>query len=396
MKPRPLGLQALGVLSAAGLGTSGLLDSLLSPAPHYLSERADLLPERSVMVGAVNIELPAVPAALQKYGSRNLQLALAALEQVRPTLEALQSRYPRQRLGIVLGTSTSGISEGEQAVARWQAGQALPAHYDYAQQEMGSPALALREHLGWSGPAFCISTACSGSAKALASAQRLLQANICDVVLAGGVDSLCRLTLNGFAALESLSAHIAQPFQAARDGINIGEAAALFVISREDSAVRLIGAGESADAYHISAPQPEGLGAEQAMRRALKAAGLAAADIHHLNLHGTGTAQNDQMEARAVARVFGQGLSVSATKPLTGHCLGAAGALEAGIAYALLSPENSERRLSGRALPSFDPALPELRWADAQSRLPTRGARIMSNSFAFGGSNIALILEAAP
>jgi 3-oxoacyl-[acyl-carrier-protein] synthase I len=300
------------------------------------------------------------------------------------------TRFPRARLGIVLGTSTSGISSGEAAIAQWSRDETLPSDYHYAQQEMGVLAPALQQHLGWQGPAFCISTACSASAKAMASGQRLLQAGLCDAVLVGGVDSLCRLTLNGFDALESLSATRCRPLSRDRDGINIGEAAAFFLLTRESAEVNLLGAGESSDAWHISAPHPEGRGAAAAMQRALQNAGLNHQALHYLNLHGTATTQNDAMEARAIHRLFLDAVPVSGTKHLTGHCLGAAGALEAGLACVLLADGNMQLPAHPDFLP--DPELPVLQTTTREHRLPSGPARIMSNSFAFGGSNIALIL----
>lgn len=391
---QPVGIQAAGVLSALGNSTEAMLAQLHDAQQTTLSPRDDLISGRTVYVGGVQQTLPEVPAVLARYASRNLALALAALEPMQVMLESVKSRFPAPRLAIVLGTSTSGIAEGEVAIAQWLDQQTLPAHYHYAQQEMGSLALALRLHLGWQGPAYCISTACSASAKAMASAQRLLNAGLVDAVLTGGVDSLCRLTLNGFDSLDSLSASICRPFSGDRDGINIGEAAALFLLTRDQAPVMLLGAGESSDAHHISAPHPEGLGAEAAMQRALTHTGLAATDIHYLNLHGTATRQNDAMEAKAVHRLFADTLPVSSTKQRTGHCLGAAGALEAGIALALLSELNPERRLPIQNILTTDEQLPALRFVSAASRLPEHGpARIMSNSFAFGGNNIALILE---
>lgn len=399
MKPlHPAGIQAASMISALGSDDQTVLQSLQTTAAtqQTLTLRTDLIAERAVYVGAINGALPNVPPALARYASRNIQLALAALAPMAEALERVKTRFPAPRLAIILGTSTSGIAEGERAIAQWLQTQTLPPHYHYAQQEIGSLALALREHLGWQGPAYCISTACSASAKAMASAQRLLAAGLADAVLTGGVDSLCGLTLNGFHALESLSAGICQPFAANRDGINIGEAAGLFLLTRDDAEMSLLGAGESSDAYHISAPQPDGLGAEAAMQRALTLTGLASRDIHYLNLHGTGTPQNDAMEAKAVHRLFADNLPISSTKQRSGHCLGAAGALEAGIAITLMSNANAHRLLPTQAIGQRDTQMPALYFATPDSRLPEHGqVRIMSNSFAFGGNNIALILERA-
>jgi 3-oxoacyl-[acyl-carrier-protein] synthase-1 len=219
----------------------------------------------------------------------------------------------------------------------------------------------------------------------------LLQADFCDVALAGGIDSLCDLTLNGFSALESLSGDVCNPMSVNRRGINLGEGGALFLLSRSPSATKLAGWGESADAYHISAPDPEGTGAEAAMRRALTRAGCNAGEIGYLNLHGTATKLNDLMEARAVSRVFGADLPCSSTKPLTGHMLGAAGACEAAFTMMALH--------AGR-LPAHiwdgerDTEIPHIRLV-ARNGEAHGVRRAMSCSYAFGGNNIALILETA-
>lgn len=390
MNARFSGIHAFSMLSALGERQADMRGHLLTPDATTLTPRDDLIPGKVVQVGAVRAALPDVPAALGRYASRNLRLALAALKPIQAQLERSTAGLPPGRLGIVLGTSTSGISASEPALAQWFRTQTLPEHYHYAQQEMGALALALQQHLGWRGPAFCISTACSASAKAMTSGQRLLHSGLCDAVLVGGVDSLCRLTLNGFDALESLSATYCRPLSRDRDGITIGEGAALFLLTSEVAPVNLLGAGESSDAWHISAPHPQGRGAEAAMRRALEHAGLTKDALHYLNLHATGTLQNDAAEMLAVNRLFGAELPVSGTKHLTGHCLGAAGAVEAGIAYLLLADGNVQLPAHPAYVP--DPELPVLQTTTAAHHLPRGSARIMSNSFAFGGSNVALIL----
>ena len=291
-------------------------------------------------------------------------------------------------------------------IARFVDDGALPADYCYAQQEIAAPAIFLAEWLGLSGPAYCLSTACTSSARALLSAQRLLQQGVCDAVLCGGVDSLCRLTLNGFTALEAVAAERCNPFSLNRRGINIGEAAALFVMTRAplsqaaagaEPPIALLGGGASSDAHHISAPHPEGLGAQQAMRKALAAAGVAAEEIDYLNLHGTATQHNDAMESLAMQAVFPHGVPCSSTKPLSGHTLGAAGAREAAFCWLTLSAYNRDQRLpphlwDGQA----DPQLPRLQLVEVHAAAARRPHRLMSNSFAFGGSNLSLILGALP
>src|SRR5471032_1168994 len=331
--------------------------------------------------------------ALVRYDCRNNRLLLAALAQISPAIEAARERYGAHRIGVVLGTSTSGIEAAEAAfVYQAQAGK-LPVGFDYRQVEIGTVAPFAAAALDLHGPAFTISTACTSSAKAFVSARRLLQLHLCDAVVVGGVDSLCELTVQGFASLESTSAVRSNPMSRNRCGINVGEGAAVFLMSRDEGPVVLAGVGESSDAHHISAPDPHGAGGEIALRAALADAGLAPADIAYVNLHATATRKNDDMEAHLMARVFKDGVAASGTKPLTGHQLGAAGATELGFAWLTLARDDVAlpRHLwDGEA----DPALPPLDLVESERYLPrTAGAQyVMSNSFAFGGSNVSLIL----
>jgi 3-oxoacyl-[acyl-carrier-protein] synthase-1 len=262
-------------------------------------------------------------------------------------------------------------------------------------QEMGTPARFVAHELGLPSSArTVISTACSSSAKALATAARLIRSGQADVVIAGGADSLCGFTLAGFAALEAVSPERCNPFSANRRGINIGEGAALFIVSRRPGPVRLCGWGESADAHHMSAPDPTGRGARLAIEAALRCAGLAGTDIDYVNLHGTATAQNDAMEAPVSAALYAVGTPMSSTKPLTGHTLGAAGAIEAALCWLMLA-RNPERRLVPQLWDGVvDPALPRLHFAAPGERAKRPLRFVASHSFAFGGSNAALVLGA--
>lgn len=383
-------LSALGIINALGCGSAEVGRGLFAGDTSGMQVEDGWLPGTGCRVGRARGKLPEVPTRLAEYACRNNRLLLAALRQIETAVDAALTRYGRNRLGIVLGTSTSGIAEGEAAIAACRATGAMPPDYRYTQQEIGMPAVFLARHLGIGGPAYTISTACTSSAKALASARRLLRHGLCDAVLVGGVDSLCKLTLNGFAALEATSAGLSNPLSRNRCGINIGEGAALFVLSREEAAVELLGIGESSDAHHISAPHPDGLGAEAAMLAALADAGLAASDIDYLNLHATATLQNDAMESRAVARVFATGLAASGTKPLTGHTLGAAGATELAFCWlALAAGELPPHIWDGEA----DPTLPALDLVSGRRHFARASARrCMSNSFAFGGSNTSLLI----
>ncbi|MCZ4320862.1 beta-ketoacyl-[acyl-carrier-protein] synthase family protein [Pseudomonas anguilliseptica] len=404
----PVYLNALGLNCALGQGKQTVATALFAGDSSGMQAQSGWVAERALSVGAVPGNLPELPDLPGHPPSRNNQLLLAAALEIEPELRAAIARFSAERIGVVLGTSTSGIEEASQGIATYLKEGELPAHYHYAQQELAEPANFLSDWLGLSGPCFSISTACTSGARALLSAQRLLNLGLCDAVICGGVDSLCRLTLNGFSALEAVSAERCNPFSVNRHGINIGEAAALFLMTKEPmtrealpgSAARsavsiaLLGGGACSDAHHISAPQPDGLGAQAAMRKALATAGISAEQVDYLNLHGTATTHNDAMESQAVQAVFPHGVPCSSSKPMVGHTLGAAGALEAAFCWLTLSEYNPERLLpphlwDGQA----DPALPALNLVAPGTPLNNnRPRRLMSNSFAFGGNNISLLL----
>ncbi|QLI82297.1 beta-ketoacyl-[acyl-carrier-protein] synthase family protein [Chitinibacter fontanus] len=386
-------LNHLGLISPLGIGLDGNITALLSGQRGLTPADAALI-ERPTWVGQAKGELPQLPPALAHYHSRNNQQLYAAALQIDAPIQAALAQYGAARVAIVLGTSTSGIAESESALAQLEQGLPTQPNYSYQRHEMGDPARFLAELYQIKGPAYTISTACSSSARALITARRLLKMNLVDVVLCGGVDSLCRLTLNGFAALESVSAAPCNPFRAARDGINIGEAAALFIMSHNIGPVRLAGYGASCDAHHISAPHPQGRGASAAMQAALVDAQLSPAQISYLNLHGTATPLNDAMESQAVVDTFGAYLPPSSSsKALTGHTLGAAGALEAAFCYLLLQKQfNPMQHLPPQIGDGdFDTSLPALHWPQAGQSYPLKTA--MSNSFAFGGNNVSLIFQ---
>jgi 3-oxoacyl-[acyl-carrier-protein] synthase I len=392
MKAPSVYLHALGMINALGGDVDEIVPALAaarSPGMGHVHTGIG-----DAFVGSVLAPLDLAPRAdLARYDCRNNRLLLAALAQIAPALEAARERYGPERIGVVLGTSTSGIEAAETAfVYHAQAGE-LPSSFNYRQMEIGTAAPFAAAALGVQGPAFTISTACTSSAKAFASARRLLQLQLCDAVVVGGVDSLCELTVQGFASLESTSNARTNPMSRNRRGINVGEGAAVFLMSRDEAAVRLAGLGESSDAHHISAPDPQGVGGEMALREALADAGIAASAVGYVNLHATATQKNDEMEAHLMARVFPDGVAASGTKPLTGHQLGAAGATELGFAWLTLARANATlppHLWDGEA----DPALPALDLVEAARALP-RGMGtqyVMSNSFAFGGSNVSLIL----
>ena len=390
----------IGLCTPLGQTPEQVLARLIAGDTSAMQTNDTLLFGESTLVAPVTEPLPTIPAALAQFDCRNNQLLLAAAQHITDTVEQAKQTYGADRIGVVLGTSTSGISKGEAALAYRNQHGHFPADYHYFQQELGSTSDFLRQLFALQGPCYTISTACSSSAKVFASAKRLLQAKLCDMVIVGGIDSLCQLTVNGFHALESVSKGHCNPFSANRDGINIGEGAALFTLTLatdntvNEACVLLAGIGESSDAHHMSAPHPEGAGAIAAMQAALDDAQISAQDIDYINLHGTATPKNDAMESRALLSVFGDTPPpASSTKPLVGHTLGAAGAIEAAFCYLLLSQHNHSfalppHRFDGQQDPQ-DPSIALV--APMQCAEHGKLNYVMSNSFAFGGSNASLI-----
>ena len=338
-----------------------------------------------------------LPDELQRFDCRNNRLAQLGLRQdgFMDAVRESVGRWGRRRVGVVLGTSTSGMLATEIAYRRRDAATgALPRDFDYAAtQNSYSLAAFVRLLLGLEGPATVISTACSSSAKAFGSAWRMIEAGWIDAAVVGGVDSLCLTTLYGFHSLQLVSAAPCRPFDALRDGISIGEAAAFALVERmppsiDSGSILLTGSGESNDAHHMSSPHPQGRGAREAMEQALSSASLTPADIDYVNLHGTGTPSNDAAEGCAVSGLFAHSVRASSTKGATGHTLGAAGALEAVICAISLR----QRLMPGSVnTGQLDPAVgfDYLR----ENRAEERFRRALSNSFGFGGSNCSLILE---
>lgn len=387
-------LTDLGLINALGADPATIWRRIL--AGERGLEPCDWIPGVGTYTAPVTADLPPVPDHLRKYTSRNAQLALTALDQIAPRVEELATRYGRARIAVVAGTSTSGIAEGEAAMASYLKTGQRPDDYHYSRQEIGNLAELVAHRFSLAGPAYTLSTACSSSAHALGSARRLLEAGLVDAVIAGGADSLCRLTVNGFSALDSVDAGPCSPFSRGRAGINIGEAAAFFLVTREPAqeAIALLGVGASSDAHHISAPEPEGTGAEAAIREALRQADLPPEAIRYINLHGTGTRLNDAMEAGVTARLFPQGPRCSSSKGQLGHTLGAAGATEAALCWLALSRYNPHRRLPPHVWDGdWDPELAPVQLVTGSEAFSAGERRLcLSNSFAFGGNNAAVIL----
>jgi 3-oxoacyl-[acyl-carrier-protein] synthase-1 len=391
-------ISAVGMLNALGDDLESIRDGLFRGDQSGIRKSDRFIPGVSCYVGGVVSALPECPNGLERLWSRNAALSLAALRQIEPTVRSAIDRFGKDRIGVVMGSSTSGIDEGEEALrVRAERGD-LPANYSYSKQIMGSVSEVLACLLGTTGPSYTISTACSSSAKVFRAARGLIDSGCCDCVLIGGFDSLCKLTLNGFSALELVSDEITNPFSKNRKGITIGEGGAIFLVERcgddellEDT-ISIVGVGESSDAYHISSPDPSAAGAISAIGAALRQAGASPPEIDYVNLHGTGTLHNDAMEARAIREVFSSETPCSSTKPLVGHALGASGAIEAAFCWMVLQDPNY--RLPPHCFDGQqDPKLPSLNLVNRGAVLAGQPRYALSNSFGVGGSNCAVVLK---
>jgi 3-oxoacyl-[acyl-carrier-protein] synthase-1 len=353
----------------------------------------------ATFIGEVaGVDTVKLPAHLAGFDCRNNRLALLGLGQdgFADAVHAAVAQYGAHRIGVFIGTSTSGILQTELAYRRRDpASGTLPADFIYGKTHNSfSAADFTHRYFGLSGPAVAVSSACSSSAKVFSSARRMIAAGLIDAAVVGGVDTLCLTTLYGFSSLELLSDRACRPFDAQRNGISIGEAAAFALLERapqhpDADAVLLLGTGESSDAHHMSSPHPDGLGARMAMQAALTMAGLPPAAVDYINLHGTATQTNDAAEGKAVNAVFGTATPCSSTKGATGHTLGAAGAVEAVICALALRHGVMP---AGVNVEQLDPALAVDYVLENREQLLTR---VLSNSFGFGGTNCSLIFGRA-
>jgi 3-oxoacyl-[acyl-carrier-protein] synthase-1 len=395
---KPLLLKTYTATSCIGKGTAATLRSLLerrSGLSLCNFETVDIDTHIGEVAGVDDVRLP---EELRKFECRNNRLAELALHQdgFFDAVQRAAEHWGRRRVGVFLGTSTAGILQTELAYRdRDPVSGALPANFEYGSTHNSfSVADYVRQRCRLHGPAVAVSCACASSAKVFGSARRMIEAGLIDAALVGGVDSLCLTTLYGFHSLQLSSSAPCRPFDIARDGISIGEAAAFALLERvpdscDGGEVLLLGIGESSDAYHMSAPHPEGLGARRAMQAALESAALDPGEIDYINLHGTGTPSNDRSESQAVTSVFGPTTPCSSTKGATGHTLGAAGALEAVISALAITQGLMP---GGVQTGEIDPTL-TAHYIRDNRRAPI--ARVLSNSFGFGGTNCSLIFGRA-
>lgn len=347
------------------------------------------------ITGTMPGALPPLEGPLAQFDSRTSRLALAIYPELAPAVDAAKERWGADRVALVLGTSTGGILETERAYEHWLEGGAgdapLPADYNYlTHHPFHAFAEALGDHAGIDGPRYVVSTACSSSAKVFASARRLIALDLADAVIVGGVDGLSHTTVRGFHSLGVMAPEPSRPFGADRPGMNVGEAAALLLLERDGEALAwLAGVGESSDAYHMSSPQPEGLGALAAMKQALAQGGVGPEVVDYVNAHGTGTKYNDASESKAINALFGESVPVVSTKAYTGHTLGACGALEAIFAIAALREGWIPAAIGSEEVD------PEVSLFLPQEVLRKEVRYVLSNAFAFGGNNCSVLLKAA-
>ncbi|MBR4597725.1 MAG: beta-ketoacyl-ACP synthase [Opitutales bacterium] len=383
------GLSDLGIVCALGCGKAEVLKNALASSVRGMQKSGDVIANSETFLGVADFELPQIENS--RHNTRCNALALAAALQIEDKIRGAISKYGAGRVGVVLGSSNTGMREfqREHFLYTMQNSQKRPSAFH---GELGNVAEFIAGYFNLSAPSYVISTACSSSAKAFASAQNLLQSGVCDAVICGGADSICNFVVNGFYSLGAISKSLTNPMSKNRSGINIGEGAAIFLMQKEPAAINLAGVGESSDAYHATTPDPSGEGAMLSMRAALANSGFKPSDIQYVNLHGTGTAFNDSMEAKAVWQVLGGDVLCSSTKPMTGHTLGAAGAIEAGLCYLMMSDMNEKRAIIEHVYDGqYDENLPRINLAGGG--LSARVKCALSNSFAFGGSNASVILE---
>jgi 3-oxoacyl-[acyl-carrier-protein] synthase I len=392
----PLHVTRFTATSCLGRGV-GALQSALEQQRSGLAACQFETARLDTYIGEVaGVDAVQLPARLQSFDCRNNRLALLGLTQDNfdEAVRSCAARWGRARVGVFLGTSTSGILSTEIAFRHLDANTgALPASFNYAGSHNSFSVVEfVRRLFELEGPAVTVCTACSSSAKVFATAQRMIACDLIDAALVGGVDSLCLTTLYGFHSLQLTSSSPCRPFDVARDGLSIGEAAAYALLERappgsgEHDAIRLLGVGESSDAYHMSSPHPQGVGARNAMQAALSAAAITPAEVDYINLHGTGTPSNDSAEDRAVTALFGDRTPCSSTKGATGHALGAAGALEAVICALALKNGMLPGGVNTREQD------PQLKLAYLTTNRHQAVRCVLSNSFGFGGANCSLLL----
>ena len=390
MRTKAYAITAMGLACGLGRDTAETLAKLrrgergLTPVP--------LDVPFETVTGSIPGELPALDPRIAQHDSRLARVTQLGFESIADEIARAVSQWGPARVACVMGTSTGGIRATERAHADFAESGALPSSFDYRTQHPFHITTDICRALGgFSGPAYIVSTACSSSGKVFASARRLLDARLADAVLVGGADALCHTTVRGFHSLGVMASEPCRPFSEGRPGMNIGEGAAFALVERKGSGTPdpraiLLGVGESSDAYHPSSPHPEGRGARQAMEDALRQGGIDPGQVDYVNAHGTGTRHNDIAESKAIDALLGREVPVVSTKAYTGHTLGACGAVEVIFGIAAM-----EEGYIPAALGST-PRDPEIGIRIPEARLDTRPRYVLSNAFAFGGNNCAVLL----
>jgi len=397
----PLNITASSAVNATGCGKQALLTAIQNNNSGLKKINYPNV-DFDTWFGHVDaVETIELEPDLMRYDCRNNRLAKLALDTdgFRGKIMSAIECYGADRIGVFLGTSTSGKAETERAYQQQDSNGALPSDFDIMHTHNMASVLHYVQHsLGLNSVGISISTACSSSAKVFATAHRYINAGLCDAAIVGGVDSLCLTTFYGFRSLQLVSSEPCRPWDVARNGINIGEAAGFALLEKQEISnsntnsisptkkyVKLKGFGESSDAYHMSTPDKEGWGAKKAMEEAMQRAGLQSTEIDYINLHGTATPSNDAAESQGLVRTFSETVACSSTKGYTGHTLGAAGITEAIICTLVLEHDILPGTVN---LQNPDPALPisVLRLTENRSV-----NNVMSNSFGFGGSNCSLV-----
>ncbi len=383
MNNRPLNIIDFGMACSLGTSKEDIWRGLLSGDTSGVARRFFYDMERHI--------------ALINGEHRNINyISDLALESIAPAIEKAISKFGKTRVAVLNGTCYKGSNATVNALRIYRETGKFPDDCKLEVLQADYPAKFIAKKFGIEGMTISHSTACASSVSAMISAKKMFEAGMCDAAIVGGTDVISDTIMLGFSALEAISPDLCNPFSVNRSGTTLGEGAAFFLLANGDEFSfdsRIVGIGESADASHMTAPIESGEGAKKAMTLALANAGLKSDDIDYLNLHGTGTKLNDAMESIAVSSIFPDTLPVSSTKPLTGHVLGAAGALELAFCCLALSSKNKEKFLPPHIWDGvFDPALPHLNFIPKGTKY-NRLKRCMSNSFAFGGYNASVIVE---
>lgn len=387
-------ITAYTCVCAVGRGRDALQSALIGKTGG-LTRFEDPIGVLDTYVGRVDgLDDVDLPEEVRAFDCRNNRLAELTLRQdgFEAQVAAARARYGADRVGVVLGTSTSGIASGEDAFLEWSGDGPLRPDFKFeTSQDLYALSDFVRRRLGLSGPAYTISAACASSTKTFVDGAQMIAAGLCDAVIVGGVDTLCETSLRGFNALQLLSPVPCRPNDVDRQGICIGEAGGFALLERgcdgNTPSLRLTGYGESSDAHHMSSPHPDGLGARRAMEQALERAGLSASEVGYVNMHGTGSHLNDRVEDFAIADVLGPEVRCSSTKGWTGHTLGAAGAVEAAIVLIALDAQIVPANLNLETLDS------EARCRPLTDTVPADISHVMTNNFGFGGNNCCLLFS---